>query len=81
MLKSFEDLLALFSIAELARELDVPYQTAAGWKRRGTISLVHWQQLMRLAAARGEVLTATMLLDFATRNAVEKLTAEGLDEG
>ena len=39
--------------ADLAAAFDVPYQTAAAWRRRGRIPAKHWSKATRLAKAKG----------------------------
>jgi hypothetical protein len=65
MIRGFADVLALWTPLQLSRALKVPYQTAAGMYRRGSIGSKHWSRLIEAATARGEILTADMLIKFA----------------
>lgn len=65
MIRSFADVLALWTPLQLSRVLDVRYTTAAAMHRRGSIGPAHWARLIEAAAARGEVITADMLVKFA----------------
>lgn len=53
-MKSIEAILALWpSMAELGRDLGVPYATVAAWKQRGSIPVAHWRGLTDAARSRG----------------------------
>jgi hypothetical protein len=41
------------SMAELGRDLDLPYSTVAAWKQRGSIPVTYWRQLVSAARRRG----------------------------
>jgi hypothetical protein len=41
------------TVADLARDLKVPYQTAAAWLRRKSIPSRYWSALIDSAAQRG----------------------------
>lgn len=41
------------SMAELGRDLDLPYSTVAAWKQRGSIPVAYWRQLVSAARRRG----------------------------
>ena len=55
---TWHDILSNFTIAELRDAHLVPYQTAAGWKRRGRLPSRHWHTFLDHARQRG--LTYTM---------------------
>jgi hypothetical protein len=65
MIRSFADALGLWTPLQLSRVLKVPYSTAATMYRRGSIGPRHWSRLIEAAAARGEIITAQMLVKFA----------------
>jgi hypothetical protein len=65
MIRSFADVLALWTPLQLSRVLKVRYTTAAQMHRRGSIGSAHWARLIEAASARGEILTADMLVTFA----------------
>jgi len=62
MIRNFEELLALWTPAQLARALPCPYQTAVAMHARGSIGPRHWARLIELAPARGVSLTAEDLI-------------------
>ena len=70
MIRSFADVLALWTPLQLSRVLKVPYSTAAAMYQRGSIGPAHWSRLIEAAAARGEIITADMLVRCA---AVERV--------
>lgn len=41
------------SMAELGRDLGLPYSTVAAWKQRGSIPVAYWRQLVGAARQRG----------------------------
>lgn len=45
------------SLADMARDLDAPYQTVAKWSQRGRIPSEFWGQVIEAAARRGKRLT------------------------
>jgi hypothetical protein len=65
MMRSFTDVLALWTPLQLSRVLKVPYSTAATMYQRRSIGPKHWSRLIDAAAARGEIITADMLVRFA----------------
>jgi hypothetical protein len=64
MIRSFGDLLALWTPLQLSRVLNVGYSTAAAMYQRGSIGPKHWSRLIEAASARGEIITADMLIKF-----------------
>lgn len=48
---------------ELARDMGVPYTTAAAWMQRGSIPAKHDLDLIDAAKRRGETLTLEMLAE------------------
>jgi len=50
------------SLAEFARDLGVPYQTAAAWKSRGSVSSEYWLAIVNAARRRGHFEITTDLL-------------------
>ncbi len=57
--------------AEVARLIDVPYQTVAAWKRRGTIPSRHQRALLLAARERGLDITAEDLIGVARNSDAE----------
>lgn len=56
--KQFEDLFSIFGgIAGVARAVDVPYQTAAGWYRRASIPAKYDLKIIEAARPLGHHLT------------------------
>lgn len=76
MLRSFTDVLALWTPKQLSRVLPVPYSTAVAMYQRGRIGPGHWARLIEAAADRGETLTADMLLRFRDQAKAAKVKAE-----
>jgi hypothetical protein len=59
-MQSFAELLVLWpSLAEVARDLAVPYDTVIAWKRRKSVPYEYWPALVT-SAARYEVRGITM---------------------
>jgi len=53
-MKGIDQILALWpSIADLGRDLGVPYSTVAAWKQRGSIPVAYWRGLTQAARSRG----------------------------
>jgi hypothetical protein len=65
MIKSFLDVLGLWTPKQLSRVLKIPYSTGAAMYQRGSIGPAHWARIIEAAEARGEVITANMLVSFA----------------
>jgi hypothetical protein len=65
MIRSFADVLALWTPLQLSRVLKIRYPTAAAMHQRGSIGPAHWARLIEAADARGEIITADMLVRFA----------------
>jgi hypothetical protein len=80
MIRSFADVLALWTPKQLSRVLKVPYSTAAAMYQRGSIGPAHWARLIAAAEARGEVITADMLLRFAADRRMQPRRGGGADE-
>jgi hypothetical protein len=76
MIRSFADVLALWTPLQLSRVLNVRYQTAAAMHRRGSIGPAHWARLIEAAASRGEIITAEMLVKFANDRRLASLTKQ-----
>lgn len=56
------------SMAELARDLDVPYTTVAAWKQRGLIRSEYWYDIVQAARRRGHPeITAELLASIHAR--------------
>jgi hypothetical protein len=72
MMRSFADVLALWKPLQLSRVLKVPYSTAATMYQRGSIGPKHWSRLIEATAARGEIVTADMLVKFADDRRLER---------
>lgn len=64
MVKSFDDLLAHWTAAELRDDLGIGYDTAASMKRRGSVSPGHWPALLEAASRKDIPLDAEMLTKF-----------------
>jgi hypothetical protein len=64
-IRSFADVLALWTPLQLSRVLNVPYSTAKAMHWRGLIGPAHWARLIEAATACGEIVTADMLIKFA----------------
>jgi hypothetical protein len=69
MIRNFAELLGLWTPKQLSRLLRVPYSTAAAMYQRGAIGPAHWSRLIQIAEARGEIITADMLVAFYDQNA------------
>lgn len=61
----FGQILDHFTTGELAEALGCPYQTAAAMKRRASVNVVHWQQLIAAADTKGLILDAETLARLA----------------
>lgn len=49
-----DDIIALWpSMADLGRDLGLPYPTVAAWKQRGSIPVAYWRDLVGAARQRG----------------------------
>ena len=49
-----DDIIGLWpSMAELGRDLGLPYPTVAAWKQRGSIPVAYWRELVGAAQRRG----------------------------
>jgi hypothetical protein len=81
MIRSFADALGLWTPLQLSRVLKVPYSTAATMYRRGSIGPRHWSRLIEAAAARGEIITAQMLVKFADERRDEQRGASPAPSG
>jgi hypothetical protein len=79
MIRSFADALGLWTPLQLSRVLKVPYSTAATMYQRGSIGPRHWSRLIEAAAARGEIITAQMLVKFADERRDARRGASGGD--
>jgi hypothetical protein len=56
------------SVAELARDLGIPYPTVAAWKQRGFIRPEYWHDIVRAARRRGHPeITAELLAKIHAR--------------
>ncbi|WP_366656586.1 carph-isopro domain-containing protein [Fodinicurvata sp. EGI_FJ10296] len=55
------------SAADLARDIGVPYQTVAAWRRRNSIPPRHWQSIISAGSRRGVSLTVECLAGAALR--------------
>lgn len=64
-MNSVDDITGLWpSMAELGRDLGVPYSTVAAWKQRGSIPVAYWRDLVRAAGQRGyRAVTADLLIE------------------
>jgi hypothetical protein len=71
VLRSFNDVLALWTPKQFSRVMGLSYSTAVAMYQRESISTKHWLKVIELTTARGEVLTAEMLLHFRERIAVK----------
>jgi hypothetical protein len=64
VLRSFTDVLALWTPIQFSRVMGVPYTTACAMYQRESVGSAHWSRLIEVTKARGEVLTADMLIQF-----------------
>jgi len=64
-MKSIDQIIELWpSMADLGRDLDLPYSTVAAWKRRGSIPVNYWRDLIAAAHGRGfAAVTSEMLIE------------------
>lgn len=64
-MKRVDDIIGLWpSIADLGRDLGLPYSTVAAWKQRGSIPVSYWRELVRAARHRKlHGVTAELLVD------------------
>lgn len=62
---SVDDIIGLWpSMADLGRDLGLPYPTVAAWKQRGSIPVTYWRELVRAAQQRGyHEVTADLLVE------------------
>lgn len=69
------------TVAELARDLGVPYQTVAAWKQRDSIRPEYWHDIVRAAQRRGHPeITAELLARIHARKAPDRSTGFAEDE-
>lgn len=62
-MKSVDEIVDLWpSMADLARDLDVPYSTVAAWKQRGSIPVGYWRHLIDAAQRRRFASVTSMAL-------------------
>ena len=53
-MKSVADIFELWpSVAEIGRDLDLPYPTVAAWKQRGSIPVAYWRAVIDAKRRRG----------------------------
>ena len=72
-MKGIDRILRLWpSIADLGRDLGVPYPTVAAWKQRGSIPVAYWRALIDAARSRGlREITSELLVELHDSNAEE----------
>ena len=65
-MKGIDRILRLWpSIADLGRDLGVPYPTVAAWKQRGSIPVAYWRALIDAARRPGgRAITSALLVEF-----------------
>jgi hypothetical protein len=68
------------SVADIGRDLDLPYSTVAAWKQRGSIPVAHWRDLLRAARRRGLVGVTSDSLIAAHDQATDKQSPGGFAE-
>ena len=68
------------SMAELGRDLDLPYSTVAAWRQRGSIPAQHWLALIRAGRRRGHATLTSDLLTEAHGLASDPPRSGGLAE-
>jgi hypothetical protein len=51
--------------------MGVPYTTACAMYQRESVGSAHWSRLIEVTKARGEILTADMLIQFRDINAAK----------
>lgn len=71
-IRSFADVLALWTPRQLSRLLGIKKTTVAGMYQRQSIAPPYWQRIIEIAAARGEIITADMLVSFASKRKQER---------
>lgn len=71
MLRSFNDVLALWTPKQFSRVMGLRYTTAVQMYNRHAINSAHWSKLIEATKARGEVLTPEMLMRFREKQAAE----------
>jgi hypothetical protein len=64
VIRNFAELFALWTPLQLSRLLDIPYRTAVSMYQRGAIGPGHWARIIEISKARGEPITADMLIAF-----------------
>jgi len=53
-MKSIGELFDIWpSMADMGRDLDLPYPTVAAWKQRGSIPVAYWRGIIAAARSRG----------------------------
>lgn len=73
-MKSIDRILSLWpSIADLGRDLGVPYPTVAAWKQRDSIPVAYWRALIDAARSRGlREITSELLVELHDPHAEEE---------
>ena len=56
------------SVADFARDLQVPYSTAVKWKERKSIPSGHWFDLIQVASSKGVPVTYADLAKLAANS-------------
>lgn len=65
-MQQIADILAQWpSLAELAADLNVPYDTAKSWRRRGRVPASRWSLLIEKGRTRGIVISVNDLMKAA----------------
>lgn len=72
-----DDIIGLWpSMADLGRDLGLPYPTVAAWKQRGSIPVAYWRELVGAAHQRGfRDVNAEMLIAAHEQAAPKRLPA------
>jgi hypothetical protein len=71
VLRSFTDVLALWTPKQFSRVMGLRYTTAVAMYQREAVGSAHWSRLIEVTTARGEILTADMLINFRDINAAK----------
>jgi hypothetical protein len=61
-METVDDIFAIWdSVADMARDLDMPYQTVSKWQQRARIPYESWEAVIKAAGVEGYELTFEQL--------------------
>jgi hypothetical protein len=80
-MKGADDIIGQWpSMADLGRDLGLPYSTVAAWKQRGSIPVSYWRQIIHAAQRRGYRAVTADLLIAVHDQAAANLASDGFAE-